>query len=362
MNRRPRILFLYTEIATYFLACVKELHKTADIAIVRWAVNKEAPFSFEFHPEWQVFERNQFISKELVQFSEDFKPDVIVCSGWVDEGYNAVAKHWMGKVPTLLSLDNHYTGSFRQQIGRVLSNFKLHNRFSYAWVPGEPQRIFAKKLGFKEENILSGFYSADVEHFKTIYTNTFEDKKKDFPHRFLYAGRYLDFKGVKILWDAFLEANEERGDSKKWELWCAGAGDLWEERKEDDLIKHFGFVQPKEMDEILKNTSVFVLPSLKEPWGVVVHEMAVAGFPLLCSDKVGAASTFLDDSKNGFYFKSGNKDSLVDIFKRIMNTPDKVLAKMGEESHELGLQLSPKEWVRTLLSITSNQSVSIPEE
>ena len=50
MNNRPLILFLYTEIANYFLACVKELHKSADVAIVRWAVNEEAPFSFEFHP------------------------------------------------------------------------------------------------------------------------------------------------------------------------------------------------------------------------------------------------------------------------------------------------------------------------
>ena len=146
MNNRPRILFLYTEIATYFLACVKELHKSADIAIIRWAVNSEAPFSFEFNPEWQVFERNQFVTKELIDFTEEFQPDILVCSGWIDEGYNSVAKHWKGKIPTVISLDNHYTGSIRQQIGRLISKFKVHSRFSHAWVPGKPQQIFAKRF------------------------------------------------------------------------------------------------------------------------------------------------------------------------------------------------------------------------
>ena len=351
MSKRPRILFLYTEIANYFLACIKELHKSADISIVRWAVNKEAPFTFEFHPEWQVFERNQFITKELIAFSEEFDPDIIVCSGWIDEGYNAVAKHWKNKVPTVISVDNHYTGSIRQQIGRLISKFKLHNRFSHVWVPGDPQEIFARKLGFTENQLLRGFYSADIEHFKAIYSSTKSYKKKNYPRRFLYVGRYVDFKGVKELWTAFINANEKQNNEKKWELWCVGTGDLWEERVENEKIKHFGFVQPKEFEAILKNTGVFVLPSRKEPWGVVVHEMASAGLTLLCSDKVGAASAFLDEGKNGFYFKSGNTSSLEEAMLRIMQTSDIELKRMGDESHSLGIQQSPKEWSKTLLSI-----------
>lgn len=351
MNKRPRILFLYTEIANYFLACVKELHKTADIAIVRWAVNKEAPFSFEFHPEWQVFERNQFVSKELISFSEEFKPDIIVCSGWIDEGYNAVAKHWKDKIPTVISVDNHYTGSIRQQVGRLISKFKLHNRFSHVWVPGDPQEIFARKLGFNEDQILRGFYSADVDHFKAIYSSTHPQKKKKFPRRFLYVGRYVDFKGVNELWTAFINANEKLTKEKRWELWCVGTGDLWEEKIEYEKIKHFGFVQPKELEAILKNTGVFVLPSRKEPWGVVVHEMACAGMPLLCSDKVGAASAFLSDGKNGFYFKSGDKDSLEQAMLKIMQISDKDLTHMGEESHSIGIKQNPKEWSETILSL-----------
>ena len=69
MNKRKKVLFLYTELASYFLACVKELSKDMDVAIVRWEVNPEAPFVFDFDPEWKIYERNEYISKELIELS-----------------------------------------------------------------------------------------------------------------------------------------------------------------------------------------------------------------------------------------------------------------------------------------------------
>ena len=42
-----RILFLYTEIAGYTVACLNELRKSeVEIFLIRWSVNKEAPFYF----------------------------------------------------------------------------------------------------------------------------------------------------------------------------------------------------------------------------------------------------------------------------------------------------------------------------
>jgi glycosyltransferase involved in cell wall biosynthesis len=352
MKPRPKVLFLYTEISTYFLACIKALHQSADIAIVRWPLNKEAPFQFEFHPDWQVLDRNNLDAKSLLDYSKAFNPDILVCSGWVDKAYNETAKFWFDKIPTVLSLDNHYTGSLRQLIGRLVSPFKLKNKFSHVWVPGEPQYIFARKLGYKPTQILRGFYSADVTHFDYLYQKTFTQKKKQFPKRFLYMGRYLDFKGIFEMWNAFIEASSHLED-KDWELWCLGTGDEWNNRIEHQKIKHFGFIQPDELQTILQDTGVFVLPSRKEPWGVVVHEMAVAGFPMICSDKIGAVTRFLEPDKNGILFKSGDKEALKSAFIQMMQTPEKKLIEMGEQSHKIGITHTPEIWKNTLLCLLS---------
>jgi len=350
MKPRPKILFLYTEIAEYFLACIRALHESADIAIVRWPLNPEAPFQFEFHPDWQVLDRNNLNEKSLLDYSKAFAPDILVCSGWVDKAYNETAKYWHDKIPTVLSLDNHYTGSLRQLVGRMVSPFKLKNKFSHVWVPGEPQYIFARKLGYKPVQILKGFYSADVTHFDTLFHQTFPQKKMRFPKRFIYMGRYLEFKGIFEMWDAFIEAVGDT-NNKEWELWCLGTGDAWENRTEHPKIKHFGFVQPDDLQEILQDAGVFVLPSRKEPWGVVVHEMAIAGFPMICADKIGATTQFLESDKNGLLFKAGDKEGLKSAFLQMMNTPENQLIEMGEKSHEIGITHTPEIWKNTLLCL-----------
>ena len=348
MIHKPKILFLYTEIAAYFLACVKELHSSADIAIVRWPVNSEAPFKFDFDPEWQVLDRDTFDEDSLLEYSKAFNPDILVCSGWIDKAYNKTAKHWFGVIPTVVALDNHYTGSFRQLLGRLISPIKLKTRFSHVWVPGEPQSEFARKLGYKPKQILEGFYSADVNHFDNLYRETFPQKTKSFPKRFIFIGRYLNFKGIFELWDAFIEATD---GNEEWELWCLGAGDEWDDRKIHPRIKHFGFVQPDEMKDIIQESGVFVLPSHKEPWGVVVHEMAVAGYPMICSNKIGAATKFISSEKNGIVYESGDKNELKSALKKFIEMPDDELIKMGEQSHEIGMTHSPEIWKNTILSL-----------
>jgi len=130
-----------------------------------------------------------------------------------------------------------------------------------------------------------------------------------------------------------------------------GSGDEWENKKEHPNIKHFGFVQPDDLLDILQDTGVFVLPSYKEPWGVVVHEMAVAGYPMICSDKVGAATRFLEPGKNGIIFKSGDKQALKTALLQLMNTSEIKLIEMGEHSHQLGMSHTPEIWKNTLLCL-----------
>ena len=57
-----RIVFLYTELAGYFLACINELTKRDDVEvhIFRWPVNKEAPFNFNFNNKVKIYNRNDF--------------------------------------------------------------------------------------------------------------------------------------------------------------------------------------------------------------------------------------------------------------------------------------------------------------
>jgi glycosyltransferase involved in cell wall biosynthesis len=98
------------------------------------------------------------------------------------------------------------------------------------------------------------------------------------------------------------------------------------------------------MDPVLEACGVFVLPSTYEPWGVVVHEHACAGFPLLLSTAVGAADRFLVEGENGHRFIAGDKGTLKNMMRMLMLSSNDELRAMGQRSAELGAQWTPVQW------------------
>jgi glycosyltransferase involved in cell wall biosynthesis len=149
------------------------------------------------------------------------------------------------------------------------------------------------------------------------------------------------------LWEAFKELKEECPNN--WELWCLGSGDM--QVNEFPGIKHFGFVQPSKMPEFIENTGVFILPSHFEPWGVVVHEYAAAGFPIICSDEVGARTTFVENNLNGYIYASGDIEALKAAMLAIIKSSDEKLNNMAAESVKRASLITPELWAKQLISL-----------
>ena len=141
----------------------------------------------------------------------------------------------------------------------------------------------------------------------------------------------------------------QKEDPNDWELWCLGLGDI--KPILHPKIKHFGFTQAEEIEPILAQCSVFILPSRFEPWGVVVHEIAAAGLALILSDSVGSKNYFLAESKNGFSFKSKDIKELNNTLKKIINLSPEKLLEMGNLSHQLAQNINKEKWINNLFEI-----------
>ena len=347
---KKRILILYTEIAGYTVACLNELRKCeVEIYLIRWVVNKEAPFQFNFN-DIHESTRDQYRNDiELIKYCKEIQPDIILVSGWLDKGYLKVARSFYDKIPTILTMDNNWKGSLRQVLSTWISPFFIRNKFSHVWVPGNKQKTFANKLGYSDEKIMTGFYSCDRELFHTYYKNNKELKSENYPKVFLFVGRYIQAKGIYNLWNAFIELDTVNDND--WELWCVGTGEEFNKKVNHPKIKHFGFVQPENFEEIIQKTSVYILPSEFEPWGVSLHEFVSAGFPVIVSDKVGASEIFVKEGINGFVVRAGSKDSIKEGLRKFMKMNKKELLLMSEESVSLSEKITPEIWVNKLISL-----------
>ncbi len=344
-----KVLILYTELADYFLACLKELeNKIDEIHIIHWPVRDEAPFIFKV-PDKVILHNKTLDYKQILNLSKIINPSLILCSGWVDSNYLKIVKYYNQKIPTVLLFDNQWKASLKQILGVLLSSFFLKNKFSNVWVTGSSSKYFAQRLGFSDDKILTGLYSADTTKFSKFRQKYLESKKNKFPKVFLYVGRYVKHKGIFELWKAFIELQNE--DPTEWELWCLGTGEEFDNRILHPKIKHFGFIQPSEMNKYLSQSGVYILPSIYEPWGVSVHEMAAAGFPMLLSQNVGSSEEFLEENINGYHFSSGNKREIKEKLKKIINLKESDLLTMGNSSFNLSLKNSPKIWAEKLISL-----------
>ncbi len=346
--QKPRLLFLYTELAGYFIACLKKLSELYDVEIyvVHWPVNKEAPFNFDFKGNVTFIEKKSLSVEQLNEKVKSISPDYIYCSGWIDKNYLSIAKKFNKKIPVVIGIDNQWNGSIKQYIACLLSRFTLKQTFTHCWVPGNRQKQYALRLGFKSKQVLMGYYAADVDFFMNIGDKYLPAKKTNYPHRLIFAGRYYTFKGINDLWDAFIEWQNE--EPTEWELWCVGTGT--EPPAIHPKIRHLGFIQPEKFATVIENGGVFVLPSHFEPWGVVLHEFSSAGFPLLASEAVGSIEVFMKDGENGFIFTPGDKQQLKSLLKKIASLNDIELLEMGAKSRKKALAITPETWAKTLMN------------
>ena len=100
---------------------------------------------------------------------------------------------------------------------------------------------------------------------------------------------------------------------------------------------------------------VFCLPSKSEHWGLVVHEAAASGLPLLLSDTTFASDAFLINGFNGFTFDEKNRKELKSSLKKLFNMTDNSLFKMGNNSLVMSKRISHTSWSAYLKSVLVNQ-------
>ena len=216
-------------------------------------------------------------------------------------------------------------------------------------VPGIYQYELARFFGFKKHQILFPQYSADVNLFNGFYHQrkaVLKDKKD-----ILFVGRLDKIKGIRYLTDAFLELDAT--GQFDLNLIIIGSGPEKINIPVHPRIRQYDFLDQKIIVSMLENVRFFCLPSLKEPWGVVLHEFAAAGMPIVATNICGAATAFVKPYYNGLLIMPAQTNSLKKAMLYMASLDKKRLEEMGTRSYELSRQITPAMWSSTLLGIIS---------
>jgi glycosyltransferase involved in cell wall biosynthesis len=84
-------------------------------------------------------------------------------------------------------------------------------------------------------------------------------------------------------------------------------------------VELLGHVPKEQVYDFLDKTKILIMPSVADGFGFVVLEALARGVIVICSDNTGA-SDLINHGYNGFIFKTGELDSLLQIFTNVMNS------------------------------------------
>ena len=217
-------------------------------------------------------------------------------------------------------IDTDFSLSLRAILRAIRFRLKIRSRFDKFFVVGASGSKLLRLYGVSKARIHQGLYGADASLFKNGLP------LQERPKRIIYVGQFIARKNVLRLVEAFKIFHNRHPD---WELEMCGHGVLHNQIPEmPGLIVH-DFVQPEQLADLYRNARAFVLPSLEEHWGVVVHEAALSGCYLLLSRSIGAGADFAT-KENSAKFNPVSVDSMVESFEQLaaLNDTDIVSAQM----------------------------------
>jgi glycosyltransferase involved in cell wall biosynthesis len=163
-----------------------------------------------------------------------------------------------------------------------------------------------------------------------LYDETLQKTQYD-SHKALYIGNDFERKGGYVMLEAWGRVREAIPDA---ELLIVGP--QRQEAPDQDGVRWLGRIDHAELRKLYYLANQFVMPSLFEPWGMVLMEAMGLGLPCVVTNH-NAAPEFITSGENGTLVPPGEAGPLADAMLTLLSDPDKAAA-LGKVAHGIILE------------------------
>lgn len=235
----------------------------------------------------------------------------------------------------------------------------IRSLFDWAVSGGKAHREYLADLGFPEDRIArfydvvdNDFYRRQCALYRQQSPNHFSLPSNPY---FLYVGRLASEKNVDGLLDAFITYRERGGT---WSLVLVGDGPDAATLKQAAANSPFreaiyfpGQKTSADLPLFYAFAGCFVLPSTREPWGLVVNEAMASGLPIIVSSRCGCVPDLMLQGETGLIFDPANPTALTDSLIAIGTSTQERLASMSAMAANQVSLYSPAAFAREIAAI-----------
>lgn len=257
-----------------------------------------------------------------------------------------------GKRSVLMS-ETTYGDMARSRWKELLKRALTKALFGYGIAGGKPHVRYLRHLGLRADRIGSCYDVVNNAFYEEAAASARETPRlrealrlpKDY---FLYVGRLAPEKNVSTLLHAFAGY---AGRGGAWDLVLVGDGGERARLEEQcrtlgitHRVRFCGLKKTSEIPPYYAFANCFVLPSTREPWGLVTNEAMASGLPVIVSRRCGCAEDLVEEHANGYLFDPEDQLKLTECLLAMNAAGPEKLAAMGLRSWRIIQNYSPQRW------------------
>lgn len=304
------------------------LEQNGSLYIHRVPVELPAP---TFHTWVLLF--NHFFEKKVGQIAHEYGvPDLVHAHDWLTVPAGVASKHLLRRpyVMTFHSTEAVRSAGSTSMESNLVRGLEWWGSFEASriitvsrWMKDHVTELF-KLPSEKVDVIPNGVDFSKFQGEPDMPVNRV--KWVSNPHDFLVTavGRMTSQKGFDTLLRAFPQILRSVPTAR---LLMIGDGYMKSEleglaREEGvaDSVMFSGFINDEQLVGALKSSSVVVVPSRFEPFGIIALEAMAAGVPIVVSN-VGGLAEIVEDNVDGLEVEPENPQAIADAVVRVLSEP-----------------------------------------
>jgi 1,2-diacylglycerol 3-alpha-glucosyltransferase len=371
---RPRIAILFVNYGPYHLARVRALMNRPQFdpyfielaeaqKVYPWTADKRDLGERLITLAHQSYEScsSRQIARNVASMLDALQPAAVVIAGYRELPMRAAAR-WArrnGRGVVVFSESTPWDHPRRWWLEHIKRSW-IRRYVDAAVVGGEPHRRYMLELGVDPSRIWDRYNVVDNDFFARRCNalrkaNACARIEAALPQNyFLYVGRFAAQKNLRFLLRAYRHYREIHTEA--WRLVMVGDGPerpgLFEASRAEGLedVIWPGFKQSNELPLYYAFAGCFILPSVMEPWGLVVNEAMASGLPILASNRCGCANDLVAPGENGFTFDPASTNELASLMKKIATSSPQQRRRMGDASETIIARWTPESWAEQVVS------------
>ena len=345
MEKKKKLLIFHPYLATYRIDLYNRFTKDFEVRVILTGhpkeiaglgfnlenINSQAEFDYKYYNHG-IYIGRHLLSLIYIKVIKEFKPDIVLAHEYGINTLAAIMGRRLYKYKLFLTCDDSL-----QMAEGYSKKRKLLRNFVVKHVDG------FLVVSTKTKDFLNKIYPSS--HCKFIYfpiiqdneylekkINACKEKATEYLHQYslvekkilLYVGRFDPVKNLPLLLNAY--AQNKTNNNK---LVLVGDGEmkaqvnqLIQELKLEDHVIQTGALFGDDLYAWYYLADFSVLASYQEAFGAVVNEALSGGCFAIVSDHAGA-HTLIKNGINGYVFKSGDLNDLIEKLNLTFKRPKK---------------------------------------